>query len=127
MRRFVSDRQKIGEIGERIAEQYLVSQGYVIIERNFTVHGGEIDIVARRDGLVYFFEVKSIRTHTVSRETSQLTYNPVQNVTKSKIQRLHVAIHAFQVKHGYTKYCIQVVGVWFDPLSKTARAEIFSL
>ena len=67
VKRFTSKTQKIGEIGEKIAEMFLVKHGFTVIDRNFTHKLGEIDLVAKKSGKLYFFEVKAI----VSRETEQ--------------------------------------------------------
>jgi putative endonuclease len=53
--------KSFGNKGEDIAAGYLVSEGYLIIERNYRFHKGEIDIVAKdkSDGYLVFVEVKS--------------------------------------------------------------------
>lgn len=47
-----------GDSGERIAENYLKSKGYRIVDRNFRTREGEIDIIAANDGYLVFVEVK---------------------------------------------------------------------
>lgn len=49
----------IGKIGEDIAEKYLKKHNWKILSRNFSVRGGEIDIIGYRFGVLAFFEVKS--------------------------------------------------------------------
>lgn len=49
----------IGEEMEQKAASFLESQGYRILERNFYAKAGEIDIIAREDGVLVFVEVKS--------------------------------------------------------------------
>lgn len=48
-----------GKLGEHIAEQYYIRHGYTIISRNCNVKVGELDIVAQKDGVLHFVEVKS--------------------------------------------------------------------
>ena len=52
-------RQRVGKQGEDEAVHYLESQGYQILERNFRVNRGEIDIVARDGDTLVFVEVKT--------------------------------------------------------------------
>jgi len=52
-----------GRNSEALAADFLVSQGYRILERKFTIRGGEIDIIAERDDSVAFVEVKGRPTH----------------------------------------------------------------
>ncbi len=47
-----------GRLYEEQAAQYLVSKGYVILERNYHTHFGEIDIIAMEGGYLVFIEVK---------------------------------------------------------------------
>ncbi|MBU1045998.1 YraN family protein [Patescibacteria group bacterium] len=57
--------KEIGEMGERVARRYLEEKEYKILARNFfkTANGlkiGEIDIVAQKEGVIIFFEVKTL-------------------------------------------------------------------
>ena len=63
---FTSKSQKTGELGESLAEKYLKKKGYRIIERNYTIPQGEIDIIAKEGNDLIFVEVKAI---SVSPET----------------------------------------------------------
>ena len=55
-------RRKLGSDGEDVACLHLEEQGYEVLERNYRCEGGEIDIVAVREGIVVFCEVKTRRT-----------------------------------------------------------------
>ena len=48
-----------GYKGEAIAAEYLTKKGYEIVEKNFTVRGGEIDLIADDHGTLVFVEVKT--------------------------------------------------------------------
>jgi putative endonuclease len=54
-----SDRAAAGRRGEGIAAAALAAEGWTITARNFRWAGGEVDIVAARDGIIAFVEVKS--------------------------------------------------------------------
>ena len=47
-----------GDIGEAIAFQYLKKQGYKILEINYKNKIGEIDIIAEKNNIIRFVEVK---------------------------------------------------------------------
>ena len=51
--------KEIGDFGEKAAEDYLVEMDYLILERNYRLKFGEIDIIAARDGGLVFVEVKT--------------------------------------------------------------------
>ena len=62
------ETKELGDLGEKLACEYLVSKGYKILERNCVLFCGEIDIIARKKwGLfiknnkaIHFIEVKSL-------------------------------------------------------------------
>lgn len=49
----------IGDFGEKVAEEYLEEMDYEILERNFRLKFGEVDIIAEKDGCIVFVEVKT--------------------------------------------------------------------
>jgi putative endonuclease len=51
-------RRRLGDRGERIAEQFLLQRGYVVLERNYRCQTGEIDLVCRDGDSLAFVEVK---------------------------------------------------------------------
>ena len=54
----MSIAHKNGNLGENIAEKFLINKGYTILEKNFRIRGGEIDIIAQKDEIFVFVEVK---------------------------------------------------------------------
>ena len=50
---------KRGLFGEDLACEFLKSRGYKIIERNFRIRGGEIDIIAQENKTLVYVEVKT--------------------------------------------------------------------
>ena len=66
----------VGNAGEDYAARMLEDTGYTIIERNFRTRVGEIDIIAYRDGVLHFIEVKT-------RTGDEFGY-PADSVTESK-------------------------------------------
>jgi putative endonuclease len=53
------DKKELGDRGERIAALYLEKKGYAILRRNYRVKGGEIDIIAEKESVIAFVEVKT--------------------------------------------------------------------
>lgn len=54
----MNDKKEKGQAGEEYAIAYLQEKGYKLIERNFTVHRSEIDLIVQKDDLLVFVEVK---------------------------------------------------------------------
>lgn len=54
-------RRRLGDWGEAVAAAYLTQHGYEIVARQWRCAAGEIDIVAQRDGVLAFVEVRTRR------------------------------------------------------------------
>ena len=52
-------RKETGDLGERVARDFLKKRGYRIVETNFRCREGEIDIVARQRDCLVFVEVRT--------------------------------------------------------------------
>jgi putative endonuclease len=53
------DSSARGRRGEEVAAAFLEAEGWTILERNYRSRLGEVDIIAGREGLVAFVEVKN--------------------------------------------------------------------
>ena len=90
----MASHNETGIEGERLAEAWLITQGYNILHRNWKSSRYEIDIIASKEGMLHFIEVKC-RNH------SPFTY-PEENVTKGKFKRIQHAADHFLLQHtGY--------------------------
>ena len=130
---FTSKNQKIGEYGENIAVKYLLKNGFNILERNYTVYEGEIDIIAEKvthkTKTIHFIEVKSISTtiNSVTHETRQGTYRPEENMPHWKIKRLSKTIMSYRKKHIVlynTKWQCDLILVYIDFPKKQAQVKV---
>ncbi|MEW9093990.1 MAG: YraN family protein [Clostridiaceae bacterium] len=54
-----SYRKKMGDLGEELAQSYLIESGYIILEKNFRCKTGEIDIIGKDGNFISFIEVKT--------------------------------------------------------------------
>lgn len=52
------NKRQTGAAYELKAEEYLLGNGYKILERNFRNRGGEIDLIVKKEGQIHFIEVK---------------------------------------------------------------------
>lgn len=53
------ENKRLGRAGENKARAYLKKNGYKILERNYKNPFGEVDIIAEREDVVAFIEVKT--------------------------------------------------------------------
>lgn len=54
------NRKKTGNAGENQAAEYLLNNGYQLVERNFRTNQGEIDIIVEKENFIVFVEVKTL-------------------------------------------------------------------
>ena len=57
----LSPSQAFGQSAEDMAEHMLRKKGYRILEKNFRIAGGELDLIAVDQGILVFIEVKARR------------------------------------------------------------------
>jgi putative endonuclease len=73
-------RRQLGAIGEDAAAAWYVARGFEIVDRNWRVREGEIDLIMRREATIVFCEVKT--------RSSDRFGTPVEAVTATKQRRL---------------------------------------
>lgn len=72
----------IGIIGEELSVRYLVGQGYHILDRNFRTKFGELDIIARKDKLILFIEVKTRTSNTYGIPSESIHFKKQKTIRK---------------------------------------------
>ena len=55
----MADHHKLGTTGEVIAADYLQKEGFRILAKNFRYKKAEIDLIAQKDKLLIFVEIKT--------------------------------------------------------------------
>ena len=63
----MAQHNEFGQISEDRAAAYLMARGYTIRNRNWRVGHKEIDIIAQKDGVIVFIEVKTRKSDRYER------------------------------------------------------------
>lgn len=79
-----NEKSYIGQLGETAAAKYLKKKGYIVVGSNVREGHSEIDIIAAKDRVLVFVEVKT-RTYVDGEERCS---RPADAVNKSKISYL---------------------------------------
>ena len=118
----MTQKSKIGQIGENIACEYLRDRGYKIIARNFRKPWGEIDIIAKApDKTLVFIEVKTM-SDFIGAELK-----PEDQLTGAKLQKLQrtarlYAGHYPELINDNKNWQIDLIAILLDP--QTGKPEI---
>ena len=98
-------RLPLGDLGERLAAQYLRRRGYRILHRNLELGRYEIDLVVQRNDDVAFVEVKTRRTDEFA--------DPEVNVTSKKEDHIRKAANLYIDRYddGQTYYRFDIISV----------------
>jgi len=95
--------QEIGRWGESVAAEYLEQDSYRVVARNIRTPYGEIDIVAEKDGITCFVEVKT--------RTSSTFGPPEIAVTSRKQQHMLSAAEHYAQGHEIDHWQIDVIAI----------------
>lgn len=77
------NKTKFGKYGEDLAARFLEKHGYKIIERNFRIRGGEIDIVALEKNTLVIVEVKTRTSHRFGLPEESITLHKLKFLEKA--------------------------------------------
>ncbi len=89
------DAKKLGVYGEKIAKDFLQKKGLEFVKQNFYARGGELDLIFkdRENDEYVFVEVKTRRNEKFG--------DAITSITKSKLEKMCVAIDSFFDKEGF--------------------------
>ena len=90
-----------GSRAEKMAIKYLEAQKFQILEQNFYAKKmGEIDIIAQKDTLLHFIEVKSATAN----------FDPIYNFTASKLKKvINSSYYYMKLKNIDRAFCIDAM------------------
>jgi len=108
-------RQDLGQLGEKLACDFLKKKGYEILGQNYRTRCGEIDIVAREGDTLVFVEVKT--------RTNRMFGLPEEAIDARKQHKLAMtAEHYLAAHHLYEKdYRVDSVAVEIDETDAEPR------
>lgn len=120
-----SEKRKFGNLGENIACKFLKSKGFEIVERNYLVRVGELDIIAEKKGVINFIEVKTVsydENFPLSHESEE--YRAEENLHPQKLKRASRAIQIYLSKmNPDQEWIFDVVIVRLDRENKKAKVK----
>lgn len=104
----MAQHNEFGQISEDRAVAYLMARGYVIRDRNWRLGHKEIDIIAQKDGVIVFIEVKARKNNRFG--------EAIEAVTDQKIRNIVIAANAYVRYHRInlpTRF--DIIGITGEP------------
>ena len=98
-----------GDLAEEKSCEYLTSRGFKIVEQNFYAKKlGEIDIIAKKNDVYFFIEVKSAEDYEIA----------VNNITQAKLSKIKRSVDYYlQKKKLNPDYQIDAIIVINDDIT----------
>lgn len=115
------DTKELGNLGERIACEYLVKKGFKVLGKNYRITFGEIDIIAKNKGIIHFVEVKAIAGDGGG-------FFPEEHVNYRKQRKLRQMAQIYLEKNDYkqdTAYQIDIIGIIANQETRNAKLHYF--
>lgn len=100
------ERQDLGQLGEKLACDFLRKNGYQIIDQNYRTRGGEIDIVAKDREMLVFVEVKT--------RTSAAFGYPEEAIDERKQHKLAMTAECYLSSHHLYDYDYRIDAVGIE-------------
>lgn len=117
------DTRSKGNVGENVACKFLVNKSFEIIARNYMKKWGEIDIIALKDKVVHFFEVKSVTFDPVRALKS---HKAEENVHEFKVRQIRRMVETFlaETDRGFdAEFHFHVLCVYLNMDNRMARVK----
>ena len=109
--------RRFGDFGERVAAHHLEGKGYTILERNWSVKEGEIDLIAQKGEDLVFVEVRSRQGNAYG--------SPEESIVGRKATRVLAAVDAYMQSHPDAPHYqrIDLVALELDAKGRVIRVE----
>lgn len=119
MERKYLNQQKLGKFGEKLAQRYLLQQGYSIVEENLKRSYQEIDIIAKFGQIFVFVEVKTRTLGGPQSAIDALSSKKIRNLKKFRKKVVYNGEFAGE------KARFDFIAIDFDPINKKAKISHF--
>lgn len=104
----MAEHNLTGNMGEAMAANYFLEKGYSILHRNWRHVHWEIDIIAEKETVLHFIEVKTKRTRRFG--------YPEEKVNKKKMQNLMDAAEAYLHQYpGWKRIQFNILSITILP------------
>ena len=114
----MTQRQRLGRLGEELARRHLEADGHAILETNYRTRSGEIDLISQKDGVLVFVEVRTRRGGAYG--------SPEESLTPRKRSRMIACAQEYieATQSESREWRIDVIAVELDPQGRLIRLDV---
>ena len=114
----MTQRQRLGKLGEELARRHLESSDFAILHTNYRTNSGEIDIVAQKDNVLVFVEVRTRRGNSFG--------TPEESITPLKQAHMATSAQEYIQEHQDEdrEWRLDIAAVELDRHGKLLRVDI---
>ena len=112
-----------GNVGEDVACKFVQARGFDVIVRNYMKKWGEIDIIAIKDRVIHFFEVKSVTFDPAIASTSHKAEENVHGFKVRQIRRMVETYLSESNRGPNTEFTFHVLSVYLNMVTRKARVK----
>ncbi len=114
----VNSTKITGDYGEDLACKYLQKLGYKILERNYRIRGGEIDIVCKENDTLVFVEAKTRYSHEFGLPSESMTFWKIKALLKT------AKFYIQKINWGEKEYRLDFISVDFTNSRENPQIEL---
>jgi putative endonuclease len=85
----MAQHNKTGGLGEMMAVKYLAGKGFAILHQNWRHLHWEVDIIASKDNILHFIEVKTRRTKKFGHPEESVSDRKIRNLINASEEYLY--------------------------------------
>ena len=116
----LTPKRIIGNLGEREAVRFLRKKGYKILEKNYVAGGAEIDIIAQKDNVTAFIEVKTRNVKNLGYKEAR----PGSSVTPEKQRKIIKTAGFYNSRNPQkTRLRLDVIEVYVEGSGKKVKVK----
>lgn len=130
----MAKHNETGQIGESLVSKWLENKGFFVIDRNYKRKWGELDIIAKKDEIIHFVEVKTVSRKSYGGKFEQEinNYRAEDNMHPWKLKRLQRAVqtyllekypHFAKASRGEPEWQFDLACVFLDQEKRVAKVR----
>ena len=103
----MAEHLRIGQKGEKIAQSYLKEQSYQILEINWRFQRAEVDIIARKNDVLVFIEVKTRTSNRWGNPEDSISPKKQSFIVDAATQYMDLINHQWEIRFDVISIIIQ--------------------